>query len=307
MTPPDGFDTSSVTPKRLGSEPEPIYYTQLKKDVNYRGSPEWGHVDRAQFCRSEESGFCGATVEEICQQISNSEDVPVSCVGRHSHQTVISISCKDLRDLPAIMVYCKKTGLTIPFTCYTNAKMAQDSLKGMTVDTIEYTHFTIDKKWVVRGTVVYSPEMALDLIVKHKEDVAARERQRLEYLKEIAARRRGKKTISRSSRIPVYRLLYHLWHDLKVMLSTVPPFSTKLYTMSYRAYDTATKVIEPKGRQGFIASIPKIARLYFALSRKKDYRSSQWREHIKTLHAKHMKDPMMTEDFRRFIIMEHKR
>lgn len=250
-----------------------------------RESGEWKKVSKQDFGKFDGPAVFG-TIDEIKGKIGEFEDVPPQCVfEEHDKSFSLRSSGEHLphflewtkrNDKPVVMYYGDMDYRRLKINSQREV-YRENNYRGCSV-------FAIGTEWVIEGRELrYDPEKAAAIIEMHKK---------LPPEKKIVR-----------SKLRVTSMLSPLFRVIDKKIDAMTHFSQQYPGNRSWYHRSLLRVSSPSTIEQYVWALPVYAAFYTQLTRKKDYRTLEWKKIIKSILPL-LKDPMVTTDFRKFIVRE---
>jgi hypothetical protein len=268
------------------SENQVRYIEARDGDDSPRHRDYWAEIDRAKFVRHDGDVLCG-TSDELIAAIAEKEGLPESFVHDRGTGYGFSLYTAEAGHLLAAMEYAQRTGRSLKCASRGTLKgIAEECGKAVTF--IGHGCYVIDGKWLLQsGSVTWNPAAAADQIASKasRSNPGGGPRQRAAY-----------------SRIP-WKCFSDLCRAVDAAFDELQWFRSTYYGRSW-GRSHVFEFRRPGVKAEALAYLPEIAEFYFRITRNRRYRTKDFVEAAKLITRKHLKDPLMTDGFRKFIVLE---
>ena len=243
----------------------------------------WKEVSKAEFANHDGTAYFG-TVEDVKSQIAAKEDIPLDLVAGYSGS--LWLQCGDKKDLSSAMAYARREGVSIRCGRHNTLPLLRQALPGRKIVCITHGggEYVIDGQWVIGYDLRFDPEAAQkSLDTKASEIKGPR-----------AQRKRGR------SRMRCDDLLTPMYNHIVDPILALDACSAPTGARYHYHY---VMVYSPWNRYRYMKGIPVMAAFRDKL-RLKSFRTKKWQAWIDTIVDKHMNDPEMVPEFRKFVVRE---
>lgn len=275
------------------SDVEELYFIKppRKPANNGRQDGDWRRVSKQDFAQFDGPAVFGVK-EEIKAKIAEIEEIPDSCVtdesGYGKPYSEFIIRCNEPEQIPVFLERVKRDGR--PAEIYYNVGQLKHFIKysGKPVYRAnEYRNcnrFAIGDEWVFQGNKLrHDPAGAVEII---------------ELSKKLPVLTKTPRT-----KIKIVGMLGPLWRMIDDRIDKMSYFTKDYPGRRSWNFRRLVRVNSPSTIEQYLWAIPIITKFYTQLTRKKDYRTLEWKKIIKSILPL-LKDPMVTKDFRKFIVRE---
>lgn len=278
--------------KVQATDVEEVYYIKPveKPDAkrSHRDGGEWKKVSKQDFGKFDGPAVFG-TKDEIKTKIGELEEVPPECVTEEYDAKSFSVSLTSSEHLPHFLEWTKRNDkpIRMHFGNWNFSRLKAHSPKEVYRENSYHgcSEFAIGTEWVVSGSELrYDPEKAAEIIEKHKK---------LPPEKKIVR-----------SKLKIRNMLGPLFRIIDKKIDAMTHFSQQYPGNRSWYHRSLLRVSSPSTIEQYVWALPVYAAFYTQLTRKKDYRTLEWKKTVASILPL-LKDPMVTKDFRKFIVREH--